>query len=223
MKPINYIKNNKHLLMILYVPVYLIWYLVAEHLVTTDYWVSYMPLDDKIPFIDWFVIFYCMWYFLLIIPGLYFLIKKDIPVFKRYMWFIIVGFSVSLAICTVFPNGQDLRPTSFERDNAFTRLIAMIYAADTNTNVLPSMHVVGCVAVVSAVFDSKYTKKWRIPMLLTALLICLATVFIKQHSVLDVIAGFAVCVPIWLALYMGKIRQKGMQDGEKRKKRKKTA
>lgn len=216
MKLIQYLKKNKHLLLISYVVVYIIWFIIVEHLVTDDYWVSYIPLDDKIPFVDWFVIFYSMWYFFLIVPGLYLLVKKDIPAFKRYMWFIIIGFSVSLFICTVFPNGQNLRPAEFEHDNVFTWAISRIYAADTNTNVLPSMHVVGCIAVVTAVFDSSYTKRWRIPVSVLAVLICLSTVFIKQHSVLDVIAGVIVCIPIWLVLYLKRVKKRREWDGGKK-------
>ena len=48
----------------LYVPVYLIWFALAEHMVpTTDgCWVSYLPLDDKIPFLPGFILAYVLWY-----------------------------------------------------------------------------------------------------------------------------------------------------------------
>lgn len=48
----KYIQEHKYVLLVLYVPVYLIWFALAEHMVpTTDgCWVSYLPLDDKIPF-----------------------------------------------------------------------------------------------------------------------------------------------------------------------------
>ena len=44
----------------LYIPVYLLLFFIVEQLVpsTCDYWVSYLPLDDLIPFCEYFVVFY---------------------------------------------------------------------------------------------------------------------------------------------------------------------
>ena len=33
------------------------------------------------------------------------------------------------------------------------------------------------------------------------LLICASTVFIKQHSILDTLAGLALCLPIYWVIY----------------------
>ncbi|NMA67679.1 MAG: phosphatase PAP2 family protein, partial [Clostridiaceae bacterium] len=175
---------------------------LAEKHITTDYWVSYIPFDDVIPFLEGFVIFYCLWYPFMILTGLYLLIK-DIPAFERYMWFIIFGFTISITICIIFPNGQDLRPLEFERVNLCTRMVEAIYKADTNTNVLPSMHVVGQLAAAIAVFDSKTLKNSfiRTITVILTILVCLSTVFIKQHSILDIFAGIAVSIIVWLIVY----------------------
>ena len=125
---------------------------------------------------------------------------------KRYVWFMIAGFGFSMVFCVLFPNGQDLRPAAFAHENFFTWLLGRVYAADTNTNVLPSMHVIGCVAACCGVFRSKKLRCWRLPILLAAILICLSTVFVKQHSILDIFAGFAVCVPLWFLFYFRKPR-----------------
>lgn len=187
----------------LFIPCFLICFFTVERLVPADadYWVSYLPLDDHIPFLEIFVIPYCLWYPLLLFTGLA-LMLTDVPEFKKYMQFLIFGFGFSLLICLIFPNGQDLRPLPFERDNFFTWLLGLLYAADTNTNVLPSMHVVGCVAVSCAAFRTRaWLRRWRGPLLVLSVLISLSTAFVKQHSVLDIFAGLAVCVPIWFVLY----------------------
>lgn len=101
--------KNRHLLLLLFVPLYLTAFYLIEKFITTDYWVSYIPLDDSIPFLEVFVIPYCIWYPFMIVTGLY-LLLKDVPAFKRYMWFIIIGFTTSLTICALLPNGQHLRP-----------------------------------------------------------------------------------------------------------------
>ena len=189
----------------LFIPGFLAAFFLMEHLVPSgcDYWVSWCPLDDRIPFFAPAVIPYCMWYPLLLVTGLL-LMFRDVPQLKKYAWFLIIGFGFSIVFCILFPNGQDLRPETFAEDNIFTRLLTMLYAADTNTNVLPSMHVIGCVAADVAIFHSEVNRRWRWPILLVSLMIIASTVLVKQHSVLDVFAGFAVCAPLWLILYRKK-------------------
>ena len=77
----------------------------------------------------------------------------------------------------------------------------MLYGYDTNTNVCPSMHVTGSYAVY---FSAKHSKLFgkrpiKIAFYITTLIICASTVFLKQHSIIDVFAGIIVsyiCYPI---------------------------
>ncbi len=189
----------------LFIPGYICAFFLMEHLVPSgsDYWVSYCRLDDSIPFLEAFVIPYCLWYPFLFVAGMG-LMLRDVPGMKRYVWFMIAGFGFSILFCILFPNGQDLRPTSFTHENFFTWLLGKVYAADTNTNVLPSMHIIGCVAACIAVFHSAPLRLWRVPILIFAILISLSTVFVKQHSILDLFAGLAVCIPLWFIFYFRK-------------------
>lgn len=193
----------KHAFWLLYVPVYLTVFSLVEKYVTTGYWVSYTPLDDKIPFVEQFVIAYIIWFPAIWGTGLYLLIRDPYP-FRRYVWSLIIGYSFSLAVYFIFPNGQDLRPAAFEHTNIFTDAVQSFYSSDTNTNVLPSMHVIGTSAVVFAVFDSSRLRKpWLCVMVvIIGIMIDLSTVFIKQHSILDVWAGLAVSAAIYIIVYV---------------------
>lgn len=204
----QFLKEHRHYYLLLYVPVFLIWFFVIEQIHTPDrpYWVSYLPLDDKIPFVPAFAPIYCLWYPFLIVPGLY-LLKTDPSAFKRYLWFFMIGTGACLLICTVFPNGQNLRPAEFSSDGFCIRLIQALYHADTNTNVLPSMHVVGSVAVFYGALHSRRLRRPAalVPITCLTVLISLSTVLIKQHSVLDIIAGVIISIPIWfLVNWMGR-------------------
>lgn len=84
---------------------------------------------------------------------------KDGGAFRRYMKFIAATFTLSTLICFLIPNGQDLRPETFERHNIFTALLSFIYSADTNTNVFPSVHVAGCLALCFTALDSEKLRK----------------------------------------------------------------
>ena len=64
------------------------------------------------------------------------------------MQFIIITYSAAILIYMRFPNCQELRPLVFERDNILTRFMAGFYQFDTNTNVCPSVHVIGSAAVM---------------------------------------------------------------------------
>lgn len=194
-----YIKANKKVLpYFLFLPGYLLAFFLLETFISGDtgYWSSYIFLDDYIPFLEGFVVFYCLWYPFLIVPGLY-LFFKDIPEFKRYIWYLICSFAICFAVYILFPNGQDLRPAVFERDNIFTDIVGLLYSADTNTNVFPSMHVTGALGAAATFFRTDGLKKYRSASLIIAVLICASTVFIKQHSLLDVFGGIAV----WLISY----------------------
>ena len=195
------IKRRPYILWVLYVPFYLVLFYFTEHLVTTDYWVSYCVVDDWIPFVPQFVVFYVMWYPLLFATGLY-LMFKDPRAFVRYMYSVSIGLTASLVICLLFQNGQDLRPELIG-DDLFTRVLRLIYTVDTNTNVLPSMHVVGTMAALFGWFDTDVPlAKWVRPVLiLLGILINISTVLIKQHSCLDILAGLILSFLIWLLIY----------------------
>ena len=143
-----------------------------------------------------------MWYPFMAIMGLY-LLFSDPKGFRAFMSFIGLSFMCAVVIFIIFPNGQDLRPEVFPRDNIFTRVIASLYTSDTNTNVLPSLHVVGSLAVPFAAQNNKKLNKPLTLFLLylMAFFITISTVFIKQHSLLDVIVAIPYSVIFYLIVY----------------------
>ena len=166
----------------LWVPVYLICFFLLERLITDGYWATQLPLDRLIPFCPVFVVFYCLWYPLLVAVGLY-LLAADRAGFRRYMAFLAASFFLSLLIWFLLPSGQDLRPDLTGRTDLFSRWIAALYTVDTNTNVFPSVHVVGSIGAAWAVWD------------------CPSTVLIKQHSLLDAAGGAALAAAVGAAVY----------------------
>lgn len=198
----EWLRGNPHAWYALLFPLYMISYFITEALVgeNTDYWVSYLPLDDKIPFLEGFAPAYYLWALCLFAVGLY-LLLKDGDGFKKFMISLFGGMGAALLICLLFPNGQDLRPEVFPRENFFTEMVRAIYSIDTCTNVFPSMHVVGAVAGLGAVFHSAPLRRLRLPAAVLFVLICASTVFLKQHSILDVYGGVALGVALWRIVY----------------------
>lgn len=186
-------KKFRHLFYILFWPVYLTLFVVTEKYVVPVY-NMYSPLDDHIPFCEFFVIPYFLWYGLLAFVSLYGLFY-DIPTFKRFYKFLCISSAISFVIFVIFPTEQNLRPDIFVRDNFFVNIMRDgIYVADTNTNVCPSLHVVFSLGMLFSMWNSKHFSHsaWRVVMIVIATLVCASTVFLKQHSIIDIFVGVAL-------------------------------
>lgn len=168
-----------------------------------SYHVMHCALDDVIPFCEWFLIPYLFW-FVYLIGTLVYTFFFDVPAFKKMMRFIICTYTITMVIYLLFPTCQELRPEVFPRDNVLTRFIGRFYSFDTNTNVCPSLHVIGSAAALFALRDGPRLRKrawWQAASVLLALCISLSTVFMKQHSILDVLCALPVCALGWWLCY----------------------
>lgn len=193
----------EHLKYLLFWPVYGLLFLTVERLWIRDsYYPMHCALDDRVPFCEYFLIPYLFWFVFLVGIHIYTLLF-DVDSFKKFMKFTMITYLAAIIIYMIFPNCQELRPLVFERDNIFTRFMAGFYQFDTNTNVCPSIHVIGSVAVMLCAWNSKHfgTKTWKIIFSLTAILISVSTVFLKQHSVLDIIAAVPICIITYFIVY----------------------
>ena len=184
----------KHLLLLIYWPVYGLTFWLLERGLTLTYHPIEVELDSKIPFCELFVFPYYFWFVFLVGIHIYTLFF-DIPAFRKLMYFIIITYTITTVIYLVYPNKQELRPDEFARDNFCVDIVRRLYAFDTNTNVCPSLHVIGSFAVY---FTSWYCERfrtvlWQLFFTVSTVLISISTVFLKQHSVIDIFAALIVC------------------------------
>lgn len=193
----------RHAWVLLYGFIYMPWFIYLEQRPSVHYYLIHSPLDDYIPFVEYFIVPYLLWFVFIMAVGTYFFIT-DRKGFYRFTAFLFTGMTLFLIICTVFPNGLHLRPQEFARDNLFTDLVRMLYRTDTPTNVLPSIHVFNSIGASVAVAHSTALKKHRkiqYSCHILSFLIILSTMFLKQHSVTDVIAAFAMACIIYPFVY----------------------
>lgn len=194
---------RESLWMLAYWPVYgLLFYLLERVVRPERYHVMYTALDDLIPFHELFAIPYVFWFLFLI--GIHcYTAKRDAAAFRRLMAFVAVSHSCALLIFFLFPTCQHLRPLVFPRDNVLTDVAAFFYRIDTSTNVCPSLHVVGSMAVWYAAKDTELFARrgWRVFFFLATASICLSTVFLKQHSVVDVAVGLLLSHFVYRLVY----------------------
>lgn len=199
----------KHGLVFLYAFIYFPWFLYLEKHVTRGYHVIHTAFDDKIPFIEYFVVPYLLWFAFMAVAGLYFFFtdKND---FYRLASFTIIGMTLFLIISTIYPNGQMLRPHAFERDNIFVDLVRYVYKTDTPTNIFPSIHVYNSIGVYISVRNSERLKNRPFVQTATfimAVLIILSTMFLKQHSVIDVIGAGLLSTIVYHFVYVTEPRR----------------
>ena len=184
-----------HLKLLLAWAGYFLAYFLTERLIPAESCTPiWCPLDDRIPFCEWFVIPYVGWYLLIIGSLLYFgLYNPDN--FRKLMKYIITTQVVAVVIYAVFPNRQDLRPEVFPRENILTAIMGAIYSFDTNTGVCPSLHVAYSLGIASTWLREDSAARWvKILIVIFAILVWISTAFVKQHSVLDGIAAIPVCM-----------------------------
>ena len=195
LRPSNLCTEYKYLLLLLFWPIYGLFFRYVEtSYKVEEYFIVYTPIDDFIPFFEWFVIPYLFWFAYIILMHFYTVIF-DISAFRRMLWFFIITYSTTIIIYFLFPTAQELRPTEFARDNILVRFMQGFYEFDTNTNVCPSIHVIGSLAITFTGLHAKGFERWgwKVFYIACGILISVSTVFLKQHSVVDILAALPLC------------------------------
>lgn len=197
------LKKYKHAWVFSYVFLYMPWFTYLEKHVTSNYYTIHVTLDDKIPFVEYFVVPYLLWFVFIAAVFLYFFFN-DVDGFYKLAKLMFTGMTIFLIISTLMPNGLHLRPVYFERDNIFVDMVKFVYSADTPTNVFPSLHVFNSLAACIAICQSEKLKKHPavcVGVYVMATLIILSTMFLKQHSVVDVIMAFVMANVLYQFVY----------------------
>lgn len=199
----TFFQKYKHAWVFLYGIIYFPWFHFLEKTVTHNYALIETTLDTKIPFIEFFIVPYLFWFVFMIVTVLYFFFTNRSE-FYQLIFFLIIGMTLFLIISTLWPNGQSLRPSHFERNNIFVDLVKQLYRTDTPTNVFPSIHVYNTLGCYIAIHRSEKLKniKWvQSITLATTTLIILSTMFLKQHSFLDVVGAGVFAVIAYVFIY----------------------
>ncbi|MCR4741034.1 MAG: phosphatase PAP2 family protein [Lachnospiraceae bacterium] len=222
----TFLAGNKMIFMIpLYAAFYLPCFFALENAEGIKYHVIHMGIDDYIPFCEYFVIFYFLW-FLYIIFSVAYCVFTDREIFYKSFTFLAIGMTLFLLISYFFPNAQHLRPSVFERDNVFTDLVRYLYSIDTPTNVFPSLHVYNAIGAHLALVHNKKLK--QIPAVgRVSLIICvgiiLSTVFLKQHSLFDVIGACVMALIFYPVIFREEYRAFVLMRKERKESRRAQA
>ncbi|MDP4109523.1 MAG: phosphatase PAP2 family protein, partial [Bacillota bacterium] len=148
---------------------------------------------------------YCLWYFYLLAALLYLGLtsRRDFVTLQTVLF---AGMGICLLVYVVFPNAISFRPAITGGD-PLSRAMAAMFSLDSPTMVTPSIHVFNAAAVHVSLVKNRVTGKNK-PLIalsfILAVFICASTVFVKQHSVIDVFMGLALCLALCIPVYAAK-------------------
>ncbi|WP_243454666.1 phosphatase PAP2 family protein [Desulfosporosinus fructosivorans] len=144
-------------------------------------------LDQHIPFIKYFIVPYLAWYLLMFVV-LAWLMKRDNELYILSLASICLGLFLSFLVYTVFQTTVP-RPVILGQD-LFSNLTRFMYGMDNPYNAFPSIHVMTAyIAFMASGKVKGCSKKILLASQILSVLVILSTVFLKQHTIMDVTGG----------------------------------
>ncbi|MCD8124182.1 MAG: phosphatase PAP2 family protein [Lachnospiraceae bacterium] len=197
----GWISEHTYCYAMLYLVFYVVVFLILDFTMEPRY-ILHSAWDDRIPFCEYFIVFYFAWYPAFFLSLVWYMLR-DKEEFQQ-LWFIMfTGMTFCLLCYVLFPNGLNLREEA-ENRNVFCVLVNLVRGVDAAVNVCPSIHVSSSVAVALVTARSKLFQGHRgrqAALILLMILISISTMFVKQHSVIDVACGAAVSLILYVIAY----------------------
>ena len=154
-------------------------------------------LDSKIPLISEFIWVY-FFTFPLAIFTYFWVAYKD----KKHLWNLWLTITISFAISGIiyfFWQTEMVKP-ALEATTLSDKFLIWTWNSCKPINCLPSQHCFMAFAIILGFYNQKKTTPaWlRWSCFVISILIVFATVFLKQHYVLDIVASFIIMIPTYL-------------------------
>lgn len=197
----SWLREHRYAYAMGYLLIFLAMFFITERMVEPEYMIS-CRIDSWIPFCEPFILLYFLWFLLLPASWIYTLStsKED---FQELFLIMFGGMTISIGLYWLFPNGLDLRPGQVS-GGVFGQMVSWLHSIDTPGNVCPSIHVSSSTAVALTAYHSRFLRdkrKIRWVVYLAVGGICVSTLFLKQHSVIDVVCGFLLTLVLAWAVY----------------------
>lgn len=200
----KFILDRKYALLLLLWVVWILWYFLWNKY-GTNWHLMHIPMDDKIPFVEYFVVPYVLWYGYIAFCFVWTLVKSKRD-FLAMCSLVFLTYFLSLVVITAYPTYHDLRPDpNSVRDNIFTKLVFALYSTEEPRCIYPSMHCMGVIAMSVGLIcaESLRGKLWpKIFCPIYTVLVMLSTVFIKQHSFADVLLALPMSAVVCILTYL---------------------
>ena len=190
-------ENKKIIFLIIFLIIYqTMMYLIAK-ITPLEIKLVGNHIDSRIPFISEFIYPYISWYLMLfIVPYIFY--KNHLKSFNNYYVTTFICITVVVFIYFFYPttmNRADLVGSSISE-----YLVNVIYKMDTPIlNCFPSMHcMISFIFIYVALAENNLNLKYKLLIVIWAVLVILSTVFIKQHVLVDMISAFVISLIVFL-------------------------
>lgn len=209
----QWIKKNIHLLAVLSIAgqglIYtLIGQLSGQRAIPVNNW-----LDDRIPYLSWFVVPYAIWMPLLYIAFIYLGVTNRSLYIKSILTYNI-AVMISNLIFILYPTHMP-RPDIAGSD-IFSMLVQFIYSNDQPVNCLPSIHCLTSYLLLITMNRHKLLSSGlRITFSIVFWSIIASTFFIKQHALVDVIGGILLAEVTYQVVYYIAAKQQASPTTDK--------
>lgn len=187
--------------MAIYMVIYMPTFFWVESLEPAEgFHIIHTAIDDLIPVVEVFIIPYALWLPYLVI-GMIAIAIRSRKLSRKTSYMLMAGMTLFIIISLAYPNALELRTHIPDRENIFMDLIKYLHSIDTPTDVLPSLHVYDAIVVAAGLHLAFKDKKVLLVLsdVLTVLIV-LSTMFIKQHSIIDVISAFVIFIPVFIII-----------------------
>lgn len=187
--------------MAIYMVIYMPTFFWVESLEPAEgFHIIHTAIDDLIPVVEVFIIPYALWLPYLVI-GMIAIAIRSRKLSRKTSYMLMAGMTLFIIISLAYPNALELRAHIPDRKNIFMDLIKYLHSIDTPTDVLPSLHVYDAIVVAAGLHLAFKDKKVLLVLsdVLTVLIV-LSTMFIKQHSIIDVISAFVIFIPVFIII-----------------------
>ena len=211
---IKWLKENPYVWIYpIYMTIYLIWFFTLNGVEYQEVHILHSPIDDLIPFNEYFVFPYASWFLALFFTPIVFMWmgKED---FLRLIFVMYVGMTICLIVYMVYPTGLDLR-RPLEHDNFASDMVALVRNTDVSRNVCPSIHCSTSAAIILCHWFSRRLSGKKPVYLVVKILVTIwmisvivSTLFIKQHSVIDIYWGVGLSIVLFLLSYLPSLLKK---------------
>lgn len=165
-----------------------------------EYHVVNTEFDNYIPFISIFVYPYVMWFVtLFLVPYLFYKYEKRL--YNVYLRTIVISLIIAFIIYVFYPT--TLIRNEVVPKNLSTFIIWLVYFVDTPAiNCLPSAHcMISFVHIYITLIIKKMPPKIKALIIVQSILVIFATLFIKQHVIVDVVFAFIISLIIYIPNY----------------------
>lgn len=150
-------------------------------------------IDDQIPRISFFSVIYLAflpWFWGVVIYSWF----KNRS-FRQLAYSVIIVNLIAFAVYLLFQTYVSRE--SVIGNDFFSGLLQFIYSCDPPYNAFPSLHV--ALSAVVAVYFIYIKSKWSWAFVIMASMISISTLFVKQHFIVDVLAGVMLgTIVTWL-------------------------